>query len=49
MYLTFLELADIGGKNVVYHINLSLFILRQSHETSATYIRCCIQWKKVKV
>merc|ERR1712105_400990 len=49
MYLTFLELADIGGKNVVYHIKLSLSILQKLCEMSATCIRCCMQWKKVKV
>ena len=49
MYLTFLELADIGRQDVVYQINLSLSILRQSRETSATCIGCCMQWKKVKV
>ena len=26
-YLTILELADIGGQNVVYHINLSILVL----------------------
>ena len=29
MYLTILELADIGGQNVVYHINLSSLVLLQ--------------------
>ena len=27
VYLTILELADIGGQNVVYHINLSSLVL----------------------
>merc|ERR1712208_65893 len=49
MYLRFLELADIGHQDVVYHINLSLSILQQSRKTSVTCIRCCMQWKKVKV
>ena len=32
MYLTILELADIGGQNVVYHINLSSLVLLRSQE-----------------
>ena len=32
MYLTILELADIGGQNVVYHINLSSLVLLRSHK-----------------
>ena len=32
MYLTILELADIGGPNVVYRINISSLVLLQSHE-----------------
>ena len=32
-YLTILELADIGGQNVVYHINLSSLVLLRSRKT----------------
>ena len=49
MYLTNLELADIGHQNVVYHIILSILVLLRSHKMSATGMRCCMQWKKVKV
>ena len=33
MLFTILELVDIGGQNVVYHINLSSLVLLRSHET----------------
>ena len=33
MYLTILELADLGGQNIVYHINLSSLVLLGSRET----------------
>ena len=32
-YLTILELAGIGGQNVIYHINLSSLVLLRSGET----------------
>ena len=32
-YLTILELADIGGQNVVYHIIISSLVLLQSHKS----------------
>ena len=43
MYLTNLELADIGCQNVVYHINLSSLVLLRSHETF-----CIVQYGLVQ-
>ena len=33
MYLTIVELLDIGGQNIVYHINLASLVLLRSRET----------------
>ena len=39
IYLTNLELADIGHQNIVYHIILSSLVLLRSHKTD-----CIVQY-----